>query len=389
MKTFRIDQGAQARATFIGLALLLTACQAGAPPPVARSSPASRPAVVSTSPSTPTPGAPVAAAGLARLIGQRLIVAMDGPLASPALLGRIRRGEIGGVILFGRNITTRAALVALTRQLHLAARSGGQPRFLIAVDQEGGSIKRIPWAPPTLSPPEMGRLGSTLIAAGQGAATGRALAALGIDVDLAPVADVPISTSSFLERQGRIWSFSASRTASLADAFATGLESAGIVPALKHFPGLGLATENTDLRIVSIRATQTALLPGLLPYRTAIRHDIPLIMLSNATYPAYDAHSAAGWSPTINTGLLRGALGFRGVTITDALDGTARARGLTTRHLAIRAAGAGTDLLLITGSEATSQGVFVALMAAAAAGTIPIRGLSDSYARILALKTGI
>jgi len=234
----------------------------------------------------------------------------------------------------------------------------------------------------------MGRLGSTTIARDQGAATGRALADLGIDVDLAPVADVPISTTSFLEQQGRTWSYSATRTASLVDAFSIGLESAGVVPALKHFPGLGLATANTDLRIVSIRASKTALLPGLLPYRTAIRHAIPLIMLSNATYPAYDPHSAAGWSPAINTSLLRGTLGFRGVTITDALDGTARARGLTTRHLAIRAADAGTDLLLITGSEATSQGVFAALMAAAVAGSIPLRGLADSYARILALKAG-
>jgi beta-N-acetylhexosaminidase len=334
------------------------------------------------------PPSPATAAGptLAQLVGQKLIVRMDGTTPSASLLGRIRRGEVGGVILFGSNITTKTALVALTSQLHAAAVAGGQPRLLIAVDQEGGSIKRIPWAPPTLSPPQMGALGSTTTARSQGYQTGVALKALGIDIDLAPVADVPASTSSFLYQQGRTWSFSATRTAALTDAFATGLESAGEIPAMKHFPGLGYAALNTDSHVVSIRASRSALAPGLLPYRTAIGHGLPLVMLSNATYAAYDPYAAAGWSPAINTTLLRTTLGFRGVTITDGLDGTAAARGYSTAHIAYRAAKAGTDLLLVTGSEATSRGVFSTLVADAASGSIPLSLLQASYARILALK---
>ncbi|HEY8437649.1 MAG TPA: glycoside hydrolase family 3 N-terminal domain-containing protein [Candidatus Limnocylindrales bacterium] len=323
---------------------------------------------------------------LAQLIGQKLVVAMSGTTPSADLLGRIRRGEVGGVILFGSNVTTKTALVSLTKQLHAAAAAGGQPRFLVAVDQEGGSIKRIPWAPPTLSPPQMGALGSTTTARSQGQLTGAALKALGIDVDLAPVADVPASTSSFLYQQGRTWSFSATRTASLSDAFSTGLELGGEIPSMKHFPGLGYATLNTDTHMVSIRVSRTALAPGLLPYRTAIPHGMPLIMLSNATYSAYDPYAAAGWSPAINTTLLRGTLGFRGVTITDSLDGTAASRGYTTAHIAYRAAKAGTDMLLITGSEATSRGVFSSLLSEAQSGAIPLSLLQASYARILALK---
>ena len=327
-----------------------------------------------------------AAPTLTQLIGQKLIVRMDGTVPSADLLGRIRRGEVGGVILFGPNITTKAALVAMTRQLHAAAAAGGQPRLLIAVDQEGGSIKRIPWAPPTLSPPAMGRLGSATTARAQGRATGLALKALGIDLDLAPVADVPVSTGSFLFKQGRTWSFSATRTALLADAFTSGLESAGELPAIKHFPGLGYATLNTDQRIVSIRASKAALAPGLLPFRTAIGHGVPLVMLSNATYAAFDPYAAAGWSPAIETTLLRGTLGFRGVTITDSLDGTAAARGYPTSHLAYRAAKAGTDLLLLTGSEASTRADFAVLMADAKSGLLSTTTLSASYSRILALK---
>jgi beta-N-acetylhexosaminidase len=325
---------------------------------------------------------------LAQLIGQKLVVRMDGTTPSADLLGRIKRGEVGGVILLGFNITTRSALIALTGKLRAAAAAGGQPPLLIAVDQEGGSVKRIPWAPPTLSPPAMGRLASTPTAREQGANTGAALHGLGIDVDFAPVADVPGSTASFMYQQGRTFSFNASRTAYLADAFATGLESEGVIPTMKHFPGIGLATRNTDAYVVTIRASRTALALGLRPYQRAIAHHIPLIMLSNATYTAYDAHYAAGWSRPIET-LLRHDLGYTGATITDSLDGTAKARGLTSAHLAIRAAQAGTDMILITGSEATSRGVYATLLAEARSGSIATPTLRASYDRILALKAGL
>ncbi|HEY7132070.1 MAG TPA: glycoside hydrolase family 3 N-terminal domain-containing protein [Candidatus Limnocylindrales bacterium] len=325
-------------------------------------------------------------ATLTHLIGQRLMVAMNGTTPSPALLGRISRGEVGGVILFGANVTTRSALVALTTKLHAAATAAGQPRLLIAVDQEGGAIKRIPWAPPTLSPPQMGELASAATARAQGLATGKALKALGIDVDLAPIADVPTSTASFEYRQHRTWSFFVTRTAGLAVAFAQGLRAGGVIPVLKHFPGLGTSTRNTDTTVVTIWRTQAALASGLAPFRAAIRAGLPVMMLSNATYPAWDAHLAAGWSTAINTALLRTQLGFRGVTITDSLDGTAAARGLTSSYLAERAAGAGSDLILLTGSEASSATAFTALLHDAETGKLPLAGLQASDRRIEALK---
>ena len=324
---------------------------------------------------------------LAQLIGQKLVVRMDGLTPSADLLGRIRRGEVGGIILFGSNITTPTALVALTTKLRAAAAAGGQPRLLITVDQEGGSVKRIPWIPPTLSPPQMGAIARSSIAYAQGASTGAGLRGLGIDVDFAPVADVPASTSSFMYLEGRTFSFSAPRTAALADAFASGLESAHVAPSMKHFPGIGFATRNTDAYVVTITASRAALAAGLLPYQLAIGHHVPLIMLSNATYPAYDAHNAAGWSHAIGTTLLRDELGFTGVTITDSLDGTAKARGLWTRVLAVSAARAGTDMILTTGSELSTSGVYATLLRQAQEGLIPLSTLRASYVRILALKS--
>jgi beta-N-acetylhexosaminidase len=157
---------------------------------------------------------------------------------------------------------------------------------------------------------------------------------------------------------------------------------------MKHFPGLAFATRNTDSSVVTINMSKTRLAPGLKPYRTAISHHIPLIMLSNATYPAYDSVNAAGWSTAINR-FLRGGLGFTGVTITDSLTGTAHARGRPVSAFATGAARAGTDLILLTGSEASTRATFATLVQKARQGTISLATLRASYARIAAMKAGI
>ncbi|HSC49836.1 MAG TPA: glycoside hydrolase family 3 N-terminal domain-containing protein, partial [Gaiellaceae bacterium] len=222
---------------------------------------------------------------LEQLVGQKLVVAMSGTTPSPSLLARARRGQIGGVIVHGFNFRTAAQLRAITRQLHAAAAAGGQPRLLVAVDQEGGSVKTVPWIPPTVAPP---RTASAGVAVDQGRRTGAALRALGIDADLAPVADVPASRASFVFRQGRTWSFDAGETTGLAAAFALGLSQAHALATMKHFPGLGLARANTDRYVVRIAAPKARLAPGLTPYRQAVAQRVPIVMLSNAVYDAWD-----------------------------------------------------------------------------------------------------
>jgi beta-N-acetylhexosaminidase len=324
---------------------------------------------------------------LRQLIGQKLIVSMQGTTPSDSLLSRAHHGKIGGVLIHGSNFSSAAQLRAIVNRLQKAAAAGGQPPLLIAVDQEGGPVKTISWIPPTISPRRMGELDSTQLAHRQGRRTGAALIDLGVNLDLAPVADVPASKASFMYLQGRTWSFRAARTSRLSNAFANGLSDGGALAAMKHFPGLGLAKLNTDSHIVRLSATATQLAPGLKPYRAAVANHVPLVMLSNAVYEAYDGGNAAGWSRAIGTRLLRGELGFKGVTITDSLDGAAHARGIPTNPLAIRAAKAGTDLLLLTGSEAASRSVYKSLLDAATDGTIREARLLASYQRIIALKS--
>jgi beta-N-acetylhexosaminidase len=137
---------------------------------------------------------------------------------------------------------------------------------------------------------------------------------------------------------------------------------------------------------VRITASTARLTRGLLPYRIALRRSLdPIVMLSTAVYPALDWRAAA-WSPPIIDGVLRGDLGFTGVTITDSLDSAAAVRHQTDSAVALRSALAGADLLLITGSQATSAVVYSRLLAAANSGALPRSGLTASYDRIVALK---
>jgi beta-N-acetylhexosaminidase len=221
-------------------------------------------------------------------------------------------------------------------------------------------VKTVAWAPPSLTPAQMGSR-----AREQGRRTATALRALGINVDLAPVADVPVSRASAVFRQGRTWSFDAEKTARQAGEFALGLRAGGAVAAMKHFPGLGLARRDTDRALVRISASRDRLAPGLVPFRRGIRQAVPVIMLSNAIYDAYDPVNAAGW---------------------DSLDGAAGVRGVPPNGLAIGAANAGTDLILVTGFETATRDVYTSLLRAAQRGRIGREALEASYARILRLK---
>jgi beta-N-acetylhexosaminidase len=323
-------------------------------------------------------GASGADTPLETLVGARLVVGMEGTTPSPALLERIRRGRVGGVILMGANVRSAPQVRALTSRLQAAAREGGR-RLLIMTDQEGGVVRRFRWAPPAASAEQLGERTEGAIRR-SGRSTARALERLGIDVDLAPVADVPGVPGSFVAAMDRGFSTNPTRAAKGVSAFAAGLLDGGVAATLKHFPGLGLATTSTDVAAVRIAAPEEALASGLVPYRRAIAAGVvPLVMVSNAAYAAYGGQVAA-WSPRVLSALT--GLGFTGVTITDALEPLARTHGVTLGQAALRAARAGVDLLLCVGSERSTETVYDQLLAAARAGRLSRASLEESTARI-------
>jgi beta-N-acetylhexosaminidase len=330
-------------------------------------------------------GAPVTSAvpTVRELVGQRFVIAMSGTSPSAALLARVRRGEIGGVILFGSNVVSPVQLHRLTSTLQRAARGAGRPPLLVATDQEGGRVRRLPWAGPTASAVDLGRLGTSRIRA-EAAASGEALRRAGVNVDLAPVGDLP-GPRSFMALEQRTFATTTRQVAEATVAFAQGLATARVAAAVKHFPGIGRAKRNTDRAAVEIGATRMEIIRRDLPaFRSAIDAGVPIVMISNATYPALDPKPAP-WSPAVQS-LLRRELGFTGVTVSDALDGAAATRRRSLPAVAALAAEAGVDLLLLTGSEASSAAAFERVAGIAEKGELSAGALQASYGRILELK---
>jgi beta-N-acetylhexosaminidase len=318
---------------------------------------------------------------VAKLLGQRFVVRFAGTQPSRRLLQRIRAGEVGGVILFSDNVRSASAVRGLLARLDRVARAGGNPPLLAVVDQEGGTVKRFPSGPPSLSASELGALRDRRRAFREGAATGRYLRRLGIDVDLAPVLDVPSSSATFLG--SRAYSGNRFVVADVGGAFARGLQAGGVAASAKHFPGIGTSLRNTDERPVAILRSQRELDRRLLPFRVAIRDGVELVMVSNASYPAYDRSGApAVFSRQIVRGLLRETLGFRGLVISDDLE----ARALRRRGRAEAALRAGVDLVLFARSESGSTRAYAEALSAARAGRLDRAALQRSYDAILAFK---
>jgi len=284
---------------------------------------------------------------------------------------------MGGVVLLGNGWLTRNTAATVTAELQRAACTRGEP-LLIAVDQEGGIVRRLAWAPPTEAPADMS---SPSVAHAQAAGAGAALRSVGIDIDFAPVVDTPGSAGNFLGSRA----FSRSRTwnAKLARAFVSGLQAKGIAATAKHFPGLGLASGNTDHGRIVIRAAAWKLHEGLLPFQAAVEAGVKLVMVSTAIYPRLDpSDKPAAFSSAIINGVLRKQLGFQGVPVTDSLTAPAAERIPDT---ATRAMLAGSDLLIF-GAESASERGYATLHTDAASSPRLEARLTLAAARIRALK---
>jgi beta-N-acetylhexosaminidase len=312
---------------------------------------------------------------LRQQVGQVTVSSFPGTAGPDYVRRRLRARETAGVILFGQNGGDRAHWSRLTRSLQGAAAG----RALVMVDQEGGDIRTVEFAGPAASQPFQG---SPADVSRRARAAGRQLRAIGVRVNLAPVADVPragsvMATRSFAGDEGDI----AARTR----ASVRGLRDAHVAAAAKHFPGLGAATVNTDDGPATIR---TPIERDLVPFRAAIEEDVPLIMLSHASYPGLDRNRIASQSHTIVTGLLRERLGFDGVIVTDSLEAEAVLARSGVADAAERSIRAGADLILMTGSASWND-VYPRLLETARRDPAFRKRIRASAARVLALKAAL
>ena len=304
---------------------------------------------------------------LDQLVGQLVVYSYPGLTPPDELFQLIRAGQVGGIIFFGENITSTAQIAGVVAQLRQAqAESPVRTPLILTTDQEGGIVRRLKDQEPFLSAKQIGQQPdprAAATAAGSGAAAG--LTAAGMNLNLAPVVDVYRVEGNFDDQFGRSFSSDPAVAGDLGMRFATAQQAAGIAATAKHFPGLGAAPRGANTDLAPVTLTQ-----GLDELRSvdeaafvpSIRAGIDLVMTSWATYPALDPARPAGLSRRVIQGELRGRLGFRGVTITDALEaGSLDAFG-TDAQVAVLAAQAGMDVLLCSSRDlAQGQAVAAAL----------------------------
>ncbi|MDQ4072296.1 MAG: beta-N-acetylhexosaminidase [Actinomycetota bacterium] len=314
--------------------------------------------------------APVDRLSLRQQVGQLLITSFPGAVAPDYVRRRLRDGEGAGVVLFGENTASREGLRRLTRTLQRSARGSA----LVAVDQEGGPIRNVPFTGP--EQPQSGQRDPR----GAAREAGRGLRALGINVTLAPVADAPRPGSVLA---GRAFAEDPARSAGEA---VSGYARTRVGATAKHFPGLGAATRNTDDAPVTIdRSAAELFRRDLPPFRSAIGAGTPLVMASHALYPALDRRRIASQSPAVLDALLRRRLGFRGVVITDSIEAEAVIGRQAVEAAAERSVAAGCDLILMTGSGSPRL-VYPRLLRAARRSPAFRSRVRESAARVLALK---
>jgi len=348
---------------------------------------------------------PSAAAGPAALpaltpaqkAGQRVIYSYSGLQPPASLLSWIRRGQVGGVIFFGGNIASRAQIAGVIKQLDQANASASNPLhavpLLLMTDQEGGLVRRLPGRP-VMSEKQIGEAADPAAAAkAAGTGAGQNLASVGMNVNLAPVLDVYRTPGDFDDQFGRSYSTDPKVVSALGAEFIKAQQAVRVAATAKHFPGLGaaLSTQDTDARPVTLEVGLHALRTvDEYPYRAAIAAGVKLVMVSWATYPALARGTPAGLSSAIVNGELRSRLGFRGVTITDALEAGALQAFGTTGQRATLAARAGMDLILCSGQRAI-QGRLArsALATALTSGALSASVFDAALARTIALRTGL
>ena len=326
---------------------------------------------------------------LTRLADAILIPPFPGASAPRWILDALSRG-LAGVTLFGQNISAPDQVHALTAGLRAAA-IGADP--VIAIDEEGGDVTRVAYSDGSPYPGNaaLGAVDDTGLTRSVYQAIGADLAALGINFDLAPCADVlgsadspAVGTRSFGADTGLVSRHTAAAVA--------GLQGAGVAACTKHFPGHGRTGTDTHEAIATIEGGLDDLrLRDLPPFEAAIRAGTLAIMPSHLRVPELTGDLPATVSGAALTGLLRGELGFTGVIVSDALEMRATRDMFGIPRAAVLAVAAGTDLLCLgrDGTEDDYLAVRQALVAAVRGGTLDGARLEEAADRVARLRGGL
>ena len=362
----------------------LTGCGSQTPAPTP--TPAATPSATPTPTPEPTPD-PVAEALAAMTpqekVGQLLVAGIGGTEAGEDGLQAVQDYQVGGVILFGRNVESAQQLADLTNELKTL--NGDNTPLFLCVDQEGGRVDRMP--------PEVDDLSSAYdyIAAGgdpleRGKVLAAQCAAFGFNLDFSTCLDIWSNPDNTVIGD-RAYGSDPHTVTSAGLAVNQGLEQGGVIPVVKHFPGHGDTSTDShvDLPVVDKTAEELEEFE-LIPFQAAIDQGTPCVMVAHILMTQIDPDLPASLSPKVVDGLLRQEMGFDGVVCTDDLTMGAISNTYGMGEAAVMAVEAGCDLLLVCHEADNLTAARDALLSAVDAGRISMERLDESVYRILSLK---
>ena len=385
--------------SFVVLALG-AGCAQNAPAAVTPT-PAAAPSAVPTATPEPTPTPDPVAEQMAAMtteqkVGQLLVAGMEGTQPGEDAVQAIQTAQVGGIILFGRNVESASQLVELTNGLKEL--NGDAVPLFLGVDQEGGRVDRMP--PEVDRTPSAGQAGQSENWNEMGAAYGTLLsaecAAFGFNLDFAPCLDIwsnPENTVIGDRAFGGDW-----ETVSDFGFYAVqAMEEAGnVVPVVKHFPGHGDTNTDSHVDLPVVDKTLDDLRQGeLVPFDMALSGEYwgepkmdpaPAVMVAHILMTQIDPDLPASLSPKVVTGLLRQEMGYEGMVCTDDLTMGAISSTYGMGEAAVMAVEAGCDLLLVCHGADNLTAARDALLEAVETGRISQERLDESVYRILSVK---
>jgi beta-N-acetylhexosaminidase len=396
------DRAVRRRRTIAGAVVVVVAAVAiivatsgGSPAPPSFGGPGNASVLTQAAPS-PTPDSSARAAAftpapaavslanqlpLSSQVAQLFLIGLDGTSSSSPDVAAFASNDWGGAELSRTNFASDSQIGALAAGITALAKSAGNVPPLIAAPQEGGPDTAFPDLPPE-GEATIGASGNAARARAQAQLAGKQLLALGVNMTFAPLADVDVPEGAL---SGRLFGTAPGVVARDAAAAVGGYGAAGIISAAGHFPGEGAATADPDAMMSNVGGSLSSLEQrDLIPF-AAIAPTVPVIMMSNATYAAFDGLTPAGLLPQA-VQLLRDHYGFQGAIMSDDLDAALLATGGTAGQAAVDAVQAGDDLLFITGSPAEQLNAFHAVLSAVQSGRISRARIHEALLHVLTLK---
>ncbi|MGL4624069.1 MAG: beta-N-acetylhexosaminidase [Culicoidibacterales bacterium] len=317
-------------------------------------------------------------------LGQLLLVGFVGTEVTSELQTLLQELQVGGVILFGRNIVSAEQLQTLTQAITTLA-----PKLtpFISIDEEGGRVSRLPndvQASPSAA--TIASSGNPQFAYETAYELGLKLRALGVTMNHAPVLDI-FSNPANTVIGDRAFGSDAQVVSEFGVATMQGLMAAKVIPTVKHFPGHGDTAIDSHFGL-PIVTKELAELENfeLVPFQAAINAKSEVVMVSHILLEQIDADVPATLSKTIITDMLRTKLGFTGIVMTDDMQMGAITEYFSVAQASVQSIQAGTDVLLIGNDVTIIQEVHQALKTAVAESQISEARIDESVYRILHLK---